>query len=197
MKSFKQYITETPILDATSRGVSKYLTKQPPPMVPGKLIGRVGSYSLIRPHDIEDILQRYSHRVDDIYHIVHKKKIVGELPVSVSQFGMTVHNPMIHYEHAGKKAKVRNLVPKLYGLLADKTNRRIYSGLTQSLGGASVWERLAFMRPVTLHNDLKGTRTLYDPKVHKRIAYGRRGADSHGVDFTLSISPIRPKRKKK
>lgn len=197
MKSFKQYLSEEPIqVSGWPRGRSKYLVGQKP-MLPSKLIGRIGPYSLVLPHDQDVAGEDLHFSADRTYHIVHGKKIVGELPTeNYGRSRISVRSPIVHADHAGKLARVKDLIPKMYGLLADKTNKTIESGEVQSKGGRSVWRRLAGIRPVMMDNPNTGTIELYDPKKHEKMAYGVEASRS-GYSITLSVSPRRPKRKKK
>ena len=166
-------------------------------MLPSKLIGRIGPYSLVLPHNQNVAGEDLNFPADRTYHIVHGKKIVGELPTEkYGRSHISVNSPIVHADHAGKRARVKDLIPKMYGLLADKTNKKIESGGEQSKGGRSVWRRLAGIRPVMMDNSRTGTIELYDPKKHERMAY-QVGGEGSGYSITLSISPKRPKRKKK
>jgi hypothetical protein len=60
-------------------------------------------------------------------------------------------NPSFDTAHRGKKAKVRNLVPKVYGMIADKV-AALESGDYQTDGSKSVWKRLSKMRPIRIRN---------------------------------------------
>jgi len=197
MRSFKQYLSEEPIqISGWARGRSRYLVGQKP-MLPSKLIGRIGPYSLVLPHDQDVTGEDLNFSADRTYHIVHGKRIVGELPTeNYGRSHITVRSPIVHADHAGKRARVKDLIPKMYGLLADKTNKIIQSGEEQSKGGRSVWRRLAGMRPVMMDNARTGTVELYDPKKHEKMAY-QAGGEGSGYSITLSVSPRRPKRKKK
>lgn len=192
MLSFKQYLLEAPEMIQSSRRPD-YLSKLVP-SVPGKLIGKIGSYSLIRPHE-DHPLYYPSDMYEDIYHLVHKKQIVGIFPVN--EFlgrRANIYNPAIHKTHAGKNAKVKNLVPKVYGTLADKLKLTIESGDQHTRGSRSVWRRLARIRPV--HMDYDGEVTVYNPVKHERLAYSRR-SDPHGYTHAeMTRFELRPKKLK-
>jgi len=189
MKSFKQYLLEAPEMIQTSRRYADYLSKVVP-SVPGKLIGKIGSYSLIRPHEDHPL---YPDEDETVYHLVHKKQIVGIFPVSHPRARrVTINSPSIHKTHAGEKARVKNLVPKVYGTLADKLGVTIESGEQQTRGSRSVWRRLAGIRPV--HMDYDGKVTVYNPAKDERGAYSRR-SDPHGFTRAeLTKFELRPKR---
>lgn len=196
MISFKQYLLEAPEMIQSSRRPD-YLLKLVP-SVPGKLIGKIGSYSLIQPH--EDHPLYYPNMDQVIYHLVHKKQIVGIFPVN--EFlgrRATIHNPGIHKTHAGKNAKVKNLVPKVYGTLADKLKLTIESGDQQTRGSRSVWRRLAQIRPVHMNYDREVT--VYNPEEHERRAYSRRpdlstGGYTHAEMTRFELRPKKLKRRK-
>jgi len=62
--------------------------------------------------------------------------------------------------HRGKKALVKNLVPKVYAMIADKIGT-VESGEQQTKGGRSIWTRLAKLRPVRIgiSSKLGGSQT--------------------------------------
>ena len=190
MRSFKEYLLEAPEMIQSSRRPD-YLSKLVP-SVPGKLIGKIGSYSLIRPHEDHPL---YSDMDGDVYHLVHKKQIVGIFPVNeLLGRRATIYNPAIHKTHAGKNAKVKNLVPKVYGTLADKLKLTIESGDQQTRGSRSVWRRLAQIRPV--HMDYDREVTVYNPAKDERRAYSRR-SDPHTGGYTyaeMTRFKLRPKK---
>lgn len=189
MKSFKQYLLEAPEM-APYSGRPEYLSRLVP-SVPGKVIGRVGSYSVIRPHEEHPL---YPDMFDDVYHLVHKKKIVGIFPVQRLLLGRraTIYNPMIHKTHAGKNAKVKNLVPRVYGTLADKLKLTIKSGEEQTRGSRSVWRRLAGIRPVHMNYD--GKVTVYNPATDEKRAYSRR-SNPDGYPYSeLTSFELRPRK---
>lgn len=198
MKSFKQYLLEAPQMYNTG-GRPEYLPRLVP-SVPGKLIGNIGSYSLILPHE-EHPLYPDPDGYENVYHLVHKKQIVGIFPVSHIDPGgrrANIYNPMIHKTHAGKNAKVKNLVPKVYATLADKLRLTIESGDSQTRGSRSVWRRLAKIRPV--HMDYDGKVTIYNPARDERRAYSKV-TDPHGFSraeltrFELRPRKLRTRRK--
>lgn len=186
MKSFKQYILEMPII---IRGHSRYDDKS----YPGpKHIGRVGSYSVTHVPDAD---------MDDttgIFHIIHNNKRVGYIPYE-SDGVDTLHfqGPSLMNSHRGKKAKTNNLMPKVYGLIADKMKKKVQSDNYQTRGGASIWRRLAYMRKVTVRHfnrdEPSQTRIKgrYIPDQHEKIVYDR----THGADYALVLHPRRGKKK--
>ena len=188
MKSFKQYLLEAPEM-ALHSGRPDYLSRLVP-SVPGKLIGKIGSYSLIRPHEEHPL---YPDAFEKVYHLVHKKQIVGIFPVQRLLGGRaTIFNPVIHKTHAGKNAKVKDLVPKVYGTLADKLKLTIESGDEQTRGSRSVWRRLAGIRPVHMNYD--GKVTVYNPAKDERRAYSTM-TDDHGFSRAeLTRFQLRPKK---
>ena len=188
MKSFKQYLLEAPEM-APYSGRPEYLSRLVP-SVPGNVIGKIGSYSLIRPHEEHPL---YPDMDDDVYHLVHKKQIVGIFPVQrLLGRRATIYNPVIHKTHAGKNAKVKNLVPKVYGTLADKLKLTIKSGDEQTRGSRSVWRRLAGIRPV--HMEYDGKVTVYNPARDERRAYSRR-SNPDGYSYSeLTRFELRPKK---
>jgi hypothetical protein len=156
------------------------------------LIGKIGPYQLIHPNRQHRAYPKFGQRW--LYHLVHDKKIVGIFPINDYKGGVEIFNPVIHKTHAGKRAQVENLVPKVYGLIADKLNRNIFSGESQTRGSRSVWRRLAGIRPVLMNYD--GKVEPYVPEQHERRAYSSRsGPDGYPRDeLTSFILP--PKRKK-
>ena len=188
MKSFKQYLLEAPEM-ALHGGRPDYLSRLVP-SVPGELIGKIGSYSLIRPHKEHPL---YPDAFDKVYHLVHKEQIVGIFPVQRLLGGRaTIFNPVIHKTHAGKNAKVKDLVPKVYGTLADKLKLTIESGDEQTRGSRSVWRRLAGIRPV--HMEYDGKVTVYKPATDEKRAYSRR-SNPDGYSYSeLTRFELRPKK---
>jgi hypothetical protein len=195
MKSFKQYLLEDPIMHTGGGGRIDYLSKLYP-STSGKLIGKIGSYQLINPNREHRAYPKLGQRW--LYHLVHDKKIVGIFPIDDWKGGVEIFNPVIHKTHAGKRAQVENLVPKVYGLIADKLNRKIFSGEDQTRGSRSVWRRLAGIRPVLM--DYDGKVEPYVPEKHERRAYSWRETP-HGYShneltrFILPPKPKKPKRK--
>ena len=189
MKSFKQYILEMPVITKQS---ARYDDRDYP--APPMHIGSVGAYKIIHTPD-EDFADTSS---TGIFHIMHNKKRVGYIPYE-HDGANTLHmqGPNLMRTHRGKKAKTKNLMPKIYGLISDKMKKKIQSDTLQSIGGASIWRRLAGMRKVTVKHynpdelpkyRIKGR---YIPDQHEKIVYDR----THGTDYALVLHPRRGKKK--
>lgn len=155
-------------------------------------IGRVGPYKVIHvPDDMGDA-------DSGVFHIMHRDTRVGYIPYGVhSRDTIQMEGPNLMHTHRGAKAKVKNLMPKVYGLISDKTKKRIMSDTLQSKGGASIWRRLAGMRKVTVKHynpdELPKYRITgrYIPDKHEKIVYDR----THGTDYALVLHPRRGKKK--
>lgn len=188
MKSFAQYISED--MPAISRSQPKGYDDKA--YAAPTHIGSVGPYKVI--HILDDILDGGS----GVFHIMHKEKRVGYIPYGVqSSDTIQMEGPNLMHKHRGTKAKVKNLMPKVYGLISDKMKKRIISDTLQSRGGASIWRRLAGMRKVTVKHynpdelpkyRIKGR---YIPDQHEKIVYNR----THGTDYALVLHPRRGKKK--
>jgi hypothetical protein len=135
MKSFSQYITEEPIID--DHVVSKrYVHAEGP-----TLLGKIGRY---------DIHHFQHDRESSTVFITHNGKTIGNVPLGHYKTKVVPEGPSINPTHRGKKAKVKNLMPKVYTMIADKLRKTIESDSTQTKGSASVWARIAKMRKLKI-----------------------------------------------
>ena len=153
MKSFSQFLQEDfPMMEPSSRHAGNTFTTRIPDG-PSTKLGRIGPYEVHHHHEIDQVS------------VQHKGKQVGVMDISnVGRGRISINMPEMHRKHSGKNALVRNLVPKVYSMIADKI-APIESGTTQTPGGRSIWKRLAKMKPVTLGTPT-GFRAPTSVKVH-------------------------------
>lgn len=175
MKSFSQFV-HCRLIEEPDIGYlesKRYITRNTPPP---KSLGKIGPYHLV--HVPEDSNGRKEY---GIVHVFHKKTHVGYLPFEKFRRGqIQINGPSIKQGHRGTKARVRDLMPKVYMRIADRLNVSILSDVVQSPGGASVWKRLAATRPLQVRGHplanprIRGT---YNPIKHERHVYGKKGSN--------------------
>ena len=114
----------------------------------------------------------------------HEGKQVGVFPIlpAAKKSGrniVTVDMPSLHPAHRGKKAKVRGLASKVYGMIADKFGG-VISGYHQTPGSQSLWRNLAKTRRAVVVNDSRAkTTTTYTHKDHPGVKLNSDGIDSY------------------
>jgi hypothetical protein len=148
MKRFLQYLAEDMPHQVESRVGLRSSPSRTPPESKSIHLGNIGPYSIHQhPYDTGETGEKEGMMIS----IRHKGKHIGEMTVARSDDSphLTVDWPNLHRSHRGKRAKVKNLVPKVYGLLADKLGTIDSSGV-QTAGGRSIWRRLAGMRKVKI-----------------------------------------------
>ena len=119
-------------------------------------MGRIGRYE-IHHHQDDDTSSSTAF-------ITHGGRTIGNIPLGhMGKNIVTPEGPSIHPAHRGGKAKVKNLMPKVYAMIADKLGKTVESDLTQTKGSASVWARLAKMRKIKIAH--KGTMKLINHPV--------------------------------
>jgi len=147
MKRFLQYLAEDMPHQEEGRVGLRSSPSRNAPESKSVHLGNIGPYS-IHQHPFDN---GETGDNEGIISIRHKGKHIGEMTIARSDDSphLTVDWPNIHPSHRGKKAKVKNLVPKVYSLLADKLGTIDSSGV-QTAGGRSIWRRLAGMRKVKI-----------------------------------------------
>ena len=137
MKRFSEFLLEFPMVEPSSRHRGHTFTSRIPDG-PSTKLGNVGPYEVHHHHEIDQVS------------VQHKGKQVGVMDISrVGRGRISINMPEMHRKHSGKNALVRNLVPKIYSMIADKV-APIESGTHQTDGGRSIWRRTAKMRTVTV-----------------------------------------------
>lgn len=183
MKSFLQYLLEMPVMRNRESPKSLQLTVDTkPPSIPSKLLGKIGPYQ-IHHHDDAD---------EPAISVRHKGKQVGILPIVRVGKEITFDIPTMSRKHSGKRALVKDLVPKIYAMVADNI-APIVSSETQSTGGRSVWARLSKMRQVTASASPYARSSIstpvspnlpkidnYSPEKHDKTVYATR-------DYVLKV----------
>ena len=163
MKSFLQYITEDMPAEV-NYGIRPSVSKKPR-QSKSKLIGKIGPYEV------------HHHARDDedgpTISIRHKGDQVGQMELLRAGKHVQVSEPMVVGSHRGKNALVKNLIPKVYSMIADKI-APVQSGELQTKRGRSVWRRLSALRPLKIHSPYSIERFAH-PK-HPTLAL-------HGVHF--------------
>ena len=66
---------------------------------------------------------------------------------------LSIEHIRVHHDHRGKKSKVKNLIPQVYQAIANHNKAPILAGSQQTIGGRSVWTRLAKSGKVHLFYD--------------------------------------------
>ena len=135
MKTFIQYITEEPTINNQTTS-KRYIHTQGP-----RLLGKIGRYEIYHHQDERDSSTAF---------ITHNGKTIGNVPLGHYGKKVVPEGPSIHPAHRGGKAKVKNLMPKVYAMIADKLGKTIESDNIQTKGSASVWARLAKMRKLKI-----------------------------------------------
>jgi hypothetical protein len=160
MKTFKQFLAEDmPILQGGGRAPGYDYSRRI--QVP-RNIGKIGPYTVWHheehPEASEEAVSvHYKDKQIGVVPLAHAGTFQGKRLVQSS-------NPSFDTAHRGKKAKVRNLVPKVYGMIADKV-AALESGDYQTDGSKSVWKRLSKMRPIRIRN--VGGSTSVSHHTHK------------------------------
>lgn len=136
------------------------------------MLGKIGPYKVMHhPHHREAESEAIS--------IIHRDKQVGVVPIDRYQGRISPSYPMVAPGHSSKRARVKNLVPKVYGLIADKLGT-VESGSEQTPGSRSVWARLARMRDV----QIKGPRSKPKPIVtYTHPDHPRASVDAKRFDY--------------
>lgn len=171
MKTFKQFLAEDmPILQDYGRAPGYDYSKKI--QVP-RHIGRIGPYTVWH-HEV------HPESDSEAVSVHHGNKQIGVVPfqrVGKYRGKETIQpdNPSFDREHRGKKAKVRNLVPKVYSLMADNI-AQMESGDYQTHGSRSVWKRLSKMRPVNVRGSYYGSRS------HDVTTYGHEDHPNFTMD---------------
>ena len=144
MKRFLEYISEDfPQFEQQLMGGS---ISTHTPEEPIKHLGNIGPYKIVHhSHDHRDF-------TGGIVSVLHKGKQVGEFPLVEKGKYLNVYSPMLLRTHRGKKALAKNLAPKVYGMIADKIGS-IESETKHTIGGRSLWRKVAKLRPVEVANE--------------------------------------------
>jgi len=137
-------------------------------------IGEVGPYHI----------HQMGNQSNPTYHISHpdksgEHKLVGTLLTAKTDRKensgfhkatghskhLSIEHIRVHHDHRGKKSKVKNLIPQVYQAIANHNKAPILAGSQQTIGGRSVWTRLAKSGKVHL---------FYDSDSHKITPKGER-----------------------
>ena len=182
MKSFLQYITEDmPVetdLSLQTLGGRSSVSKTPR-QSKSSLLGKIGPYE-VHHH-------ARSAKLGASISIRHKGVQVGEMGLSrANPKYVEVVQPMVVGAHRGKNALVKNLVPKVYSMIADKI-APVQSGEMQTSRGRSLWRRLSSLRPLKIHSPYSVRR--YTHPNHPTLAlygehfndYSEAHADGYGI----------------
>ena len=121
------------------------------PKVPkskSRKLGNIGPYE-VHHHEYDDF--RDDGYSPEMVSVRHGGKQVGEFEINRGgrKSPIRIEFPTMAAAHRGKKALVKNLVPKVYAMIADKVGT-LESGEQQTKGGRSIWARLSKMRPVKI-----------------------------------------------
>jgi len=176
MKSFLQYITEDMPVETdyslrTSGGRSH--VSKTPRKSKSTLLGKIGPYKV------------HHHARDDwdgpTISIRHKGVKVGEMGLKRTGKHVEVSEPMLVGAHRGKNALVKNLVPKVYSMIADKI-APIQSAEIQTNRGRSVWRRLSSLRPLNIHSPYSVERFTHPnhPTLTLHVRHFDDYSDAHG-----------------
>lgn len=143
----------------------------PKPNVPA-ILGKIGPYKVMHhPHHGEAESEAIS--------IIHRDKQVGVVPIERYKGRISPSYPMVAPGHSSKRARVKNLVPKVYAMIADKLGT-VESGSEQTPGSRSVWARLARMRDV----QIKGPKSKPKPIItYTHPDYARASVDASRFDY--------------
>jgi len=148
MKTFKQFLAEDmPILQDYGRAPGYDFSRKV--QLP-RNIGKIGPYTVWHHED------NHPETNSEAVSVHYKDRQIGVLPlVWAGTFRgkrlVQASNPSFDRDHRSKKARVKNLVPKVYAMIADKVSA-IESGDQQTHGSKSVWNRLSKMRPIRIRN---------------------------------------------
>lgn len=140
-------------------------------------MGNIGPYQV---HYVPD----HPHTDGPTVVVHHEGKQVGVFPIANAgkRSGkniVTVEMPSLHPAHRGKKAKVRGLASKVYGMIADKFGG-VISGYHQTPGSQSLWRNLAKTRRAVVVNDSREkTTTTYTHKDHPGVKLNSDAIDSY------------------
>lgn len=154
MKRFKQYLAEDMPEYQEGGGARNHTVSPKLPKTPSTKLGNIGPYEV---HHYENA----TGLDDEMVSIQHRGKQVGQFTFyRVRNRPIRIDFPTMAAAHRGKKALVKNLVPKVYGMIADKFGT-IESGEQQTKGGRSIWTRLSKMRPVKIgrSSELRGDQS--------------------------------------
>ena len=146
------------------------------PEIPAQL-GKIGSYRVFHHKNHEEA-------GSEAVSIVHRNKQVGVIPIERYSGRISPSYPMVAAGHSSRRARVKNLIPKVYGLMADKLGT-MESGSEQTPGSRSVWARLAKMRDVRVKGpDAKArvTRTYSHPE-HPGMEMSRNRYDYYSKRY--------------
>lgn len=152
MKRFSEFLLEFPMVEPSSRHRGHTFTSRIPDG-PSTKLGNVGPYEVHHHHEIDQVS------------VQHQGKQVGVMDISrVGRGRISINMPEMHRKHSGKNSLVRNLVPKVYSMIADKV-APIESGTHQTGGGRDIWRRVAAMKRVTVGTPA-GSRAPTSVRVH-------------------------------
>ena len=173
MKTFKQFLAEDmPILQDYGRAPGYDFSRK---IYSPRNVGKLGPYTVWHHEE-------HPETNSEAVSVHYKDKQIGVVPLV---YAGTFHgrrlvqasNPSFDRNHRSKKAKVKNLVPKVYGIIADKI-AALESGDQHTHGSKSVWNRLSKMRPIRIRN-IGGSTSISH---HTHREHSKLKLD--GTDFT-------------
>ena len=144
MLRFKQYLLAEDMPEYQDGGGAREHTVSPKiPRSKSTKLGNIGPYE-VHHHEDDDL-------AGEIVSVRHGGKQVGQFDIRRDgrKLPIRIDFPTMTAAHRGKKALVKNLVPKVYAMIADKIGT-VESGEQQTKGGRSIWTRLSKMRPVKI-----------------------------------------------
>lgn len=181
--SFKQYLNESRRVLSEDMPILDYAGERPPGFeysTRNKLPEHMGNIGPYQVHHVEDhpdvdgpaVTVHHEGKQVGVFPIVHAGRRSGRNIV-------TVDIPSLHPAHRGKKAKVRGLASKVYGMIADKFGG-VISGHHQTPGSQSLWRNLAKTRRAVVVNDSRSkTTTTYTHKDHPGVKLNSDAIDSY------------------
>lgn len=181
--SFKQYLNESKRVLSEDMPIVDYAGQRPPGFeystrstIPEHR-GNIGPYQV---HHVED----HPDVDGPAFTVHHEGKQVGLFPIVYmgKRSGrniVTVDMPSLHPAHRGKKAKVRGLASKVYGMIADKFGG-VISGHHQTPGSQSLWRNLSKTRRAVVVNDSRAkTTTHYAHNDHPGLKFNSNIFDGY------------------
>lgn len=188
LEESKRVLSEDmPILDYTGERPPgfEYSTKSTMP----EHMGNIGPYQVHHVPEHPDVQ-------GPAVTVHHEGKQVGVFPIANAgrRSGrniVTVDMPSLHPAHRGKKAKVRGLASKVYGMIADKFGG-VISGHHQTPGSQSLWRNLAKTRRAVVVNDSRAkTTSHFASKDHPGVKLNPYTFDKYrwGYDDASEKSP--------
>jgi hypothetical protein len=176
LKSFKQYLLAEDMPEYQDGGSVRGHTVSP--KIPRSKSTKLGN---IGPYEVHHYKNATGYD-DEMVSLHHDGKQVGQFTFyrGGRNAPIRIDFPTMAAAHRGKKALVKNLVPKVYGMIADKIGT-VESGEQQTKGGRSIWTRLSKMRPVRIRrsSELASRSTSAEYFSHPNHPNLRLNLDQH------------------